>query len=44
MAQLFVDNEEMLDQDFEQLGKQFFELYWILQASQPIRFALSARQ
>ena len=41
---VFADNEETLDQYFEQLGKQFYELYRILQASQPIRFALSARQ
>ena len=41
---VFADNEETLDQYFEQLGKQFFELYRILQASQPIRFALSAQQ
>lgn len=32
------------DQHFEQLGKQFFDLYNILKASQPIRFALSAQQ
>lgn len=38
------DTEETLDQYFEQLGKQFFELYRILQVSQPIRFALSAQQ
>lgn len=41
---VFADNEETLDQYFEHLGKQFYELYRILQASQPIRFALSARQ
>ena len=41
---VFADNAETLDQYFEQLGKQFFELYRILQASQPIRFALSAQQ
>ncbi len=41
---VFADNEETLDQYFEQLGKQFYELYRILQASQPIRFALSAPQ
>ena len=41
---VFADNEETLDQYFEQLGKQFYELYRILQASQPIRFALSAQQ
>lgn len=41
---VFADNEETLDQYFENLGKQFYELYRILQASQPIRFALSARQ
>ena len=32
------------DQHFEQLGKQFLDLYNILKASQPIRFALSAQQ
>ena len=41
---VFADNEETLDQHFEQLGKQFFELYRILQASLPIRFALSTEQ
>lgn len=41
---VFADNEETLDQYFEHLGKQFYELYRIFQASQPIRFALSARQ
>ena len=41
---VFADNEETLDQHFEQLGKQFFDLYNILKASQPIRFALSAEQ
>lgn len=41
---VFADNEETLDQHFEQLSKQFFELYRILQASLPIRFALSAEQ
>ena len=41
---VFADNEETLDQYFEHLGKQFYELYRILQASQPIRFALSAQQ
>lgn len=41
---VFADNEETLDQYFEQLGNHFYELYRILQASQPIRFALSARQ
>ncbi len=41
---VFADNEETLDQYFEQLGEQFYELYRILQASQPIRFALSAQQ
>lgn len=41
---VFADNEETLDQYFEHLGKHFYELYRILQASQPIRFALSARQ
>ena len=41
---VFADNEETLDQYFEHLGKQFYELYRILQASQPIHFALSARQ
>lgn len=41
---VFADNEETLDQHFEQLGKQFFDLYNILKASQPIRFALSNQQ
>ena len=41
---VFADNEETLDQHFEQLGKQFFDLYNTLKASQPIRFALSAEQ
>ena len=41
---VFDNNEETLDQHFEQLGKQFFNLYNILKASQPIRFALSAQQ
>lgn len=41
---VFADNEETLDQYFEQFGKQFFDLYNILKASQPIRFALSAEQ
>lgn len=41
---VFADNEETLDQHFEQLGKQFFDLYNILKASQSIRFALSAEQ
>ena len=41
---VFADNEETLDQYFEQLGKQFYELYRIMQASQPIHFALSAQQ
>ena len=41
---VFAENEETLDSYFEQLSKQFFELYRILQASQPIRFALSAQQ
>lgn len=41
---VFADNEETLDQHFEQLGKQFFDLYNIFKASQPIRFALSAEQ
>lgn len=41
---VFAENEETLDSFFEELGKQFFELYRILQSSQPIRFALSASQ
>lgn len=41
---VFADNEETLDQHFEQLGKQFFDLYNILKASQSIRFALSNQQ
>lgn len=41
---VFADNEETLDQHFEQLGKQFFDLYNILKASQSIRFALSSQQ
>lgn len=41
---VFANNEETLDQYFEQLGEQFYELYKILQGSQPIRFALSAQQ
>ena len=41
---VFAESEQTLDYHFEQLGKQFFELYRILQASQPIRFALSAQQ
>lgn len=41
---VFADNEETLDQHFEHLGKQFFDLYNILKTSQSIRFALSAQQ
>lgn len=41
---VFADAETTLDTVFEQLGKQFYELYRIMQASQPIRFALSSTQ
>ena len=41
---VFANSTETLDFMFEQLGQQFFELYKILQASQPIRFALSSTQ
>lgn len=41
---VFANNEETLDTAFEHLGTHFFELYKILQSSQPIRFALSSTQ
>ena len=41
---VFADSKETLDQQFEQLGKQFYELYCTLQTSQPICFELSDSQ
>lgn len=41
---VFADSEEPLDKHFEQLGEQFYELYKVLQSSQPIRFAFSGQQ
>lgn len=41
---VFAEGEQTLDHHFEQYGRQFFDLYRILQASEPIRFALSHQQ
>ena len=41
---VFANSTETLDQTFEQLGEQFYELYCSLQTSQPIRFVLSDSQ
>ncbi len=41
---VFADSKETLDQQFEQLGERFYELYSTLPEAQPIRFELSDSQ
>lgn len=41
---VFAGGDQTLDRRFEQLGKQFYELYKILLPTQPIRFALATQQ
>jgi hypothetical protein len=39
-----VENDEALDTRFEHIGTQFFDLYKLLKASEPIRFSFSEPQ